>query len=75
MKDIEILKELKEVLSRSFGDKIDRVILFGSRCKGTGHTYSDYDILIILSTDYDWMMEDNILNICYDIDLKYDLLS
>lgn len=75
MNDIEILQELKEILCLHFGDNIERVILFGSRGKGTAQIYSDYDILIVLKSDYDWMMEDDILNICYEIDLKYNLLT
>jgi len=54
---IEIIKELKNLLIENFGDIIDKVILFGSQINGSATEYSDYDILIILKTDYDWRVE------------------
>jgi uncharacterized protein len=69
-----ILKELKELLSQKFGDIVEQVILYGSRAHGAAREYSDYDILIILNTDYDWRKENEILKICNDVNLKYDIL-
>lgn len=74
-KQIEILNELKELLINNLGDIIDRVILFGSQVNGTAREYSDYDILVILKNDYDWKLRDKIIDLCYEIDLKYDILT
>jgi predicted nucleotidyltransferase len=71
----KILKELKALLIESFSDYIDKVILFGSQALNTAKEYSDYDILVILKKDYDWQLEDSILSLCYEIDLKYDILT
>ena len=71
----KILKELKALLIESFSDYIDKVILFGSQALDTAKEYSDYDILLILKKDYDWQLEDSILSLCYEIDLKYDILT
>jgi predicted nucleotidyltransferase len=71
----QILKELKNLLKEEFSDYIDKVILFGSQASNTAHEYSDYDILVVLKKDYDWHLEDAILNLCYEIDLKYDILT
>ncbi len=70
-----ILKELKNLLKEEFLDNVDKVILFGSQATNTAHEYSDYDILVILKKDYDWQLEDAILNLCYEIDLRYDILT
>ncbi len=72
--DPKILNDLKNHLITNFGDSIRDVILFGSRAKGNSHKYSDYDILIILNRDYSEKDENKILDLCYDIDLKYDIL-
>src|SRR5512136_1449449 len=72
---IKIVKELKALLFRRFGEEIKQVILFGSRSQGTAQPDSDYDILVILNNDYNWRKEHLILRTCYEIDLKYDILT
>ena len=73
--DSEIAQKLKDVLSQRFGNIIDRIILFGSRSRGNAQPDSDYDILIVLITDYDWLKENDILDACYEIDLEYNLVT
>lgn len=75
MDNLIILNEIQSLLSFHFGDVIEKVILFGSRCKGTASDDSDYDILVIVKNDYDWKYCNKIINACYDIDLKYDILT
>jgi len=43
-----ILKRFKTVLVEMYGDRIDRVVLFGSRARGDGHPDSDYDVAVFL---------------------------
>ena len=38
------------------------------------NVFSDYDVLVILGNDYSGKDENKILDLCYDIDLKYDIL-
>jgi predicted nucleotidyltransferase len=73
--DSEIAQKLKDVLSQRFGNIFDRIILFGSRSRGNARPDSDYDILIVLKTDYDWLKENDILDACYEIDLEYNLVT
>ena len=75
MEKIEILKDLKNLLIKHFGNVIDKVILYGSQINGYSQEYSDYDILIIVNIDYDWRTKNRILSVCNDIDLKYDILT
>jgi len=70
-----ILKELKELLVSRFGEEIRRVILFGSQVSGEAQEFSDYDILIVLGKEYDWRFEKEIVTLCYDIDLKYNIVT
>lgn len=73
MDNLEILKKLKKSLIRCFSSDIDRIVLFGSHCKGADQAFSDYDILVVLKDDYDWRKEEEISKICYQIDLQYDI--
>ncbi len=69
-----ILKELKESLQRRFGNDIKEVILFGSQASGAAHSDSDYDILIVLSRQYDREFRDSITDIVYNMELKHSIL-
>lgn len=74
MNNTEILLDLKEKLVKRFGTDVHDVILFGSQLSG-GTSNSDYDILIILKSIPDWHVEREISDICYDIDLKYGIIT
>ncbi|MCF8304693.1 MAG: nucleotidyltransferase domain-containing protein [Bacteroidales bacterium] len=71
----KILKELKSLLVSHFGDNITNVILFGSHANGTPSPYSDYDILVIIKNKGDWKYERKISEVCYEIDLKHDIIT
>ncbi len=69
-----ILQDLKKHLQEKYANAINHVILFGSQAKGTATENSDYDILILLNRDYSHQDENTILDLCYDIDLKYNII-
>jgi len=69
-----ILAELKNHLVNNYGSSIRDVILFGSQARGDSLKFSDYDVLIILKGKYTGKDENAILDLCYDIDLKFDIL-
>jgi predicted nucleotidyltransferase len=46
--DDPVLRRYKAALQDLYGDKIDRVILFGSRARGDAHAESDYDVAVFL---------------------------
>jgi len=69
-----ILSELKEHLIENYGDSVKDVVLFGSQARGDSNKFSDYDVLIILKKAYSGRDENKILDLCYDIDLKHDIL-
>jgi len=48
--------------------------LFGSQAKNIETDDSDYDILILMKSKKDWKTKDKVIDICYDIDLKHDIL-
>ena len=46
--DDPILKRFKAALDGIYGDKIDRVVLYGSRARGEARPDSDYDVAVFL---------------------------
>jgi len=69
------LKVIKNHLFEKYPDIIEKMILFGSRVKGNEIEESDYDILLILKSDYDWKLKENIRDTIYDIALEYDIIT
>ena len=73
-KKLIVLQDLKKHLSHHFGNEVVNVILFGSQATGKEHPDSDYDVLILLKSRYDWQTKGKIIDLCYDIDLKHDII-
>ncbi len=71
---LNILTDLKNHLNANYGNSIKDIILFGSQARGDSDENSDYDILIVLDRNYSGTDENEILDLCYDIDLKYNIL-
>lgn len=69
----KITSELKKELVNQLGENIEDVVLFGSSLDDTKKACSDVDILIILNEDYDYRLKRKINDICYNLDLKYDI--
>lgn len=46
--DDPVLKRFRTALDVLYGDRIERVVLFGSRARGDAHDDSDYDIAVFL---------------------------
>jgi len=71
---LTLLHDLKNYLQQGYRDSIHDIILFGSQAKGTSDVNSDYDILIVLDNDYTSRDENLLYDLCYDIDLKYNII-
>jgi predicted nucleotidyltransferase len=72
---IKVLKDLSILLKSRFADDIKDIILFGSHVYGQADKDSDYDILIILKNKADWKIEREISDLCYEVDLKYNIVT
>jgi predicted nucleotidyltransferase len=71
---LAIIRDLKGYLQKGYNDSVKDVILFGSQIYGNTNDTSDYDILIVLYNDYKAQDENRIYDLCYDIDLKYNII-
>ena len=76
MKELNpILKELKTQLTSLYGERLKRLILFGSWARGEAGEDSDIDIVVVLAGDVIPGEEiDRTIDIINDINLKYDVL-
>jgi len=70
-----VLEDLSSLLRIRFSDELKDIVLFGSQAFGNAHKDSDYDILVILKNKADWKTEREISDICYEIDLKYNIVT
>jgi len=71
----QILSEVKVLLKSRLSDNLRDVVLFGSQASGRQRKDSDYDILIVLKNKVDWREEREISDLCYDIELKYNIIT
>jgi predicted nucleotidyltransferase len=69
-----ILNDLTCLLKKRLTDNIKDVVLFGSRISEDVNKDSDYDILIILTKKADWTKEREISDICYEVELQYNII-
>jgi predicted nucleotidyltransferase len=70
-----LLEELKLLLNENFPGMLDKIILYGSRARDVADESSDYDILLVINRDFDWKLERQIQDVCWEIDCKYDILT
>jgi predicted nucleotidyltransferase len=63
-----ILRRFRAALDRLYGDRIERVVLFGSRARGEAREDSDYDVAVFLKNLADrWQEVDRIVPLVTDI--------
>ena len=63
-----VLARFRSALDSLYGDRIERVILFGSRARGDAHADSDYDVAVFLKNFRDrWTDVDRLVPVVTDI--------
>jgi predicted nucleotidyltransferase len=63
-----VLKCFRAALDEIYGDRVERVVLFGSRARGDARTDSDYDVAVFLRNMADrWQEVRRIIPIVTDI--------
>lgn len=66
----EAVGEFKQRLQKRYGDRLGRLVLYGSYARGDFHEESDVDLLIVLTNEPEPRLQ-SINELVY---LKYDLL-
>jgi uncharacterized protein len=63
-----VLTRFRAALDRVYGNRVERVVLFGSRARGDARQDSDYDVAVFLKDLADrWDEVDRIADIATDI--------
>ena len=70
--DAAAIKAARQVLLTQF--PVERVILFGSKARGTDDAESDIDLLVLTSRELAWQERNAVVGALYDIQLRYDVL-
>lgn len=66
--DDPILKRFRAALDHLYGERIERVVLFGSRARGDARADSDYDVAVFLKEFEDrWREIERIIPVVTDI--------
>jgi predicted nucleotidyltransferase len=66
----EILRRLKGEIEKALGDRLDRVVLFGSRSRGDADPESDFDILVTVQSLQETDRK-RVFEIAADLSLEY----
>lgn len=70
-----ILKQFKEDLAREYGNRLHRLVCYGSQTRGEAHPDSDIDLTLVLEGEVRPSREiDRILDILADFNLRYGVL-
>jgi predicted nucleotidyltransferase len=67
----EILEQFKVEVKKVLGDRLDRVVLFGSRSRGDAASDSDFDLLVTVRNLQETDRK-RVFEIAADLSLEYD---
>jgi len=70
--EVGALRELKKTLANKFNGA--DLILYGSKARGDFAEFSDLDVLVLTETEINNDLEEEIFNISFKIELKYDVI-
>src|SRR5580658_8188138 len=63
-----VLVRFRTALDEMYGDRIERVVLYGSRARGDARPDSDYDVAVFLKNFHDrWSEVDRLMPVVTDI--------
>lgn len=70
-----VTSELQEHLGNLYGDRLERLVLFGSRARGEEVSGSDIDVLVVLRGEVSACEEiDRTIGIAAEISLEHDVV-
>jgi len=70
--ETEALRDFRSMLANKFNG-VD-LILYGSKARGDFEEFSDLDVLVLTGTEVNNDLEEEIFNISFKIELKYDVI-
>jgi len=71
-RDREAIEATVRLLRERF--PVEKVILFGSKARGSDDAESDIDLLILTSAELSWRERDAITDLLFDVECDYDVV-
>lgn len=68
-----VIRELNAELKQKYTDFVG-ITFFGSRNRDDFSLESDFDIVVLFSSKPGWQKENEVLDIVYEVGLKYDIV-
>ncbi len=68
-----VIRELNARLKEQYSD-FSGITFFGSRHRGDFRVDSDFDIVVLFATKPLWKKENDVLDMIYETELKYDFV-
>jgi predicted nucleotidyltransferase len=72
-RDRRAVEAFVERVWQTHSDRVQQIILYGSKARGDSHAHSDIDVLLIVNEE-DWRFRHAISGIAADVSLAYDVL-
>ena len=71
-----VIKDFTETMKNHYGDRLSKIILYGSYARGDFNEESDIDFMVLLNDEEVKAMKElsNTNNEIYDLTLKHDIL-
>ena len=70
-----IITKTNQGLTKLYGEKLEKIVLFGSQARGDARPDSDIDILIVLKSSFNYSQESDRISIFIaDLCLEYNVL-
>ncbi len=72
---IEAIKQCKQCLTEHYGDRLSRLIVYGSVARNEARADSDLDLLVVLNPPFDYFQElRTLVELVYSIELETETL-
>lgn len=69
--DPAVLDAIRDTVVRRYGDRLERLILFGSRARGDAGPESDWDVAVMLrQLDNPWMELVSLADVAWEIQVE-----
>jgi len=72
-RDRRAVEAFVERVWQTHSDRVQQIILYGSKARGDSHAHSDIDVLLIVNEE-DWRFRHAVSGIAADVSLAYDVL-
>lgn len=67
-----VLREVRDTLIQEYSERLQLLVLFGSKSRGDDSEFSDFDILVVVDDAEPWDLSEQMHDSVYPLMAKYD---